>query len=137
MATSRERGNRCAKKGEVEACHDSQVLVLGLMSWGPSLLQLSRVALLYPLSGGSAIVYLAFPSAVLGKFLLEGAGRATASRGGSGLTAATSSKGALCVPGRQPCPCPPARIQLAQGLLSWEQQLSLAPGLPATHGRCL
>lgn len=51
-------------------------------------------------------MHLSFPSPVLGKALLKGACGATVSRGCSQLTAATSSKGTLCVSGRQPCPVP-------------------------------
>lgn len=77
-------------------------------------------------------MHISVHSPVLSKALLEGPSRATARGGGPGPTAATSSKGALCMSGTWPCPCPPACIQLAQGLLSWEQQFSLAPGLLAT-----
>lgn len=134
--TSNERGTRCARKGAIEAlCSEAQVPMLGLRSWGPFLLHPSRVA--RPLEWGLPITHLGFPSPTLGKALLEGACGAMASREGSGPTAATSSKGALCAPGREPCPCPPASIQLALGLLSWEQQLSLVLGLPATRARCL
>lgn len=59
------------------------------------------------------MVHFSFPSPVVG-----GRGRAMGSREGSELTAATFSKDALCVSGRQPCPCPPACVQLAWGLLS-------------------
>lgn len=139
MTPTNERGTRCARKGETEDCPKAQGPILEPMSQGPSLLQLSRVITPppLPLEWGFPIVHLNFPSPVLGKALLEGADRATGSRGGAGLTAATSSKDALCVPGRQPCLCPPACIQLAQELLSWEQQLSLAPRLSATRALCL
>lgn len=137
MTLSNERGTRCARKRETEDCQKAQGPILEPMSKGPSLLQQGYYPPPLPLEWGFPIVHLNFPSPVLGKALLEGADRATGSRGGAGLTAATSSKGALCVPGRQPCLCPPACIQLAQALLSWEQQLSLAPRLPATRALCL
>lgn len=86
VVPSNERGTQCARKEEIEACYETQVPILGQMSWGPFLLHLSRIAC--PLEWGWSVTCLGFPSPVLSKALLEGAGRATA---------ATSSKGALCV----------------------------------------
>ena len=44
VATSNERGSRCASKGEPEACHQAQGPILGSASQGPFLLHLIRVA---------------------------------------------------------------------------------------------
>lgn len=32
------------ERGEIQVCYEAQVLILALMSWGPFLLHLSRVA---------------------------------------------------------------------------------------------
>lgn len=79
-------------------------------------------------------MHLSFPSPVLGKALLKGACRATGSRGCSQLTAATSSKGTLCVSGRQPCPVP-TRLHPA-GTGAAELGAAAQPGARALGHTC-
>lgn len=50
----------CKKGGEIEACYEAQVPILGLMSWGPFLLHLSRVV--RPLKQALSSMCLSFPS---------------------------------------------------------------------------